>query len=283
MAEVETSANTAPGVRINRVEFEDTAVTGNPTAPCLVLLHGAMSGIHHWRRLGYFEPLVASGHRVVALNFRGFGKSHRPDTADQYELLNLVEDVIWVLDTLQIKKATVWGYSLGAKVGFRLAALHPERLSGAILGGIPNKAMEGDLLEMCLGIYDKLKNGMEPFVANTDNILKSLGKTEEDFREVFGNSKDELFTYDALVQHWIGMSSISSSALQTAYQFENPVLLYCGMDDLPDFTPVNLENDADLFPNATYHALPGLNHSQAFFHPEHMLPIVLDWLKEKRV
>ena len=50
----------------------------------------------------------------------------------------LVADALAVLDTYMLGQVGYLGYSLGARVGWRLAHDYPERVSRAVLGGIPD-------------------------------------------------------------------------------------------------------------------------------------------------
>ncbi len=118
------------------IEYE---VAGNPSHPPIILLHGAMSGIHHWRRLGYINTLVENDFFVVALNLRGFGASSKPKDHDSYTINLFVEDVLCVMDHLSIRSAYFWGYSLGSKILFQILASHPDRVIGAIAGGLAGK------------------------------------------------------------------------------------------------------------------------------------------------
>ncbi|TAJ47114.1 MAG: alpha/beta fold hydrolase [Herbiconiux sp.] len=94
---------------------------------CVVLLHGTALSQATWRGYGYLRELA--GHTVVTLDFRGHGRSDKPHTADAYAMARFTGDVIAVLDAAGIESAHLVGYSLGARVGFSLAAQHPSRFS----------------------------------------------------------------------------------------------------------------------------------------------------------
>ena len=107
------------GVRLRYVE--------QGSGPAVVLMHGYTGTLdRHFIANGVFANL-AKGHRVIALDLRGHGKSGKPHEPAAYGE-QMARDVVRLLDHLSITRAHVIGYSLGAMIAGRLATLHPERL-----------------------------------------------------------------------------------------------------------------------------------------------------------
>ena len=101
----------------------------------VILVHGLNSSAKvNWVTPGTVTAL-AERYRVIAFDNRGHGQSGRPEADDQYGV-QMVEDVVRLMDHLQITKASVAGYSLGGMIAMKLLALHPERVSSAVLGGM---------------------------------------------------------------------------------------------------------------------------------------------------
>lgn len=114
------------GVKIRYVQ----AGEGDP----VLLLHGLSRGIERsWVETGLL-PWLAENKRVIAFDFRGYGKSYKPPEENAFGL-HMVEDVTRLLDHLQIAKAHVVGHSLGGRIALKFAALHPERVSTLTLIG----------------------------------------------------------------------------------------------------------------------------------------------------
>ena len=115
------------GVRIHYIERgEGSAV---------ILLHGMTgSAASNYDQTGAIGELARS-HRVVAIDFRGHGKSDKPPSADSYRPDRLVEDVIAVLDDRKIGRAHLVGYSIGGSTVRRLASAAPKRVLSVTLGG----------------------------------------------------------------------------------------------------------------------------------------------------
>ena len=105
--------------------------------PAIVLLHGYTGTADRHFIANEVFANVAKDHRAIAIDLRGHGKSGKPSTASAYGR-EMALDVVRLLDHLQIERAHVVGYSLGAMIAGRLASLHPERLiSIAYVAALP--------------------------------------------------------------------------------------------------------------------------------------------------
>lgn len=103
---------------------------GANQAHTLVLLHGFPSSSHMFRNL---LPQIAERFHVVAPDYPGFGYSESPGIEEfAYTFDHLEEIVEHVLDTLGIKRFSLYVQDYGAPVGFRLAVKHPERIEALI-------------------------------------------------------------------------------------------------------------------------------------------------------
>jgi pimeloyl-ACP methyl ester carboxylesterase len=76
-------------------------------------------------------PSIA-GVRRITLECRGHGESSLCDP-QRLSIAGFAEDALALLDHLHVAKAVVGGISLGAAIALRLAAFHPDRISGLIL------------------------------------------------------------------------------------------------------------------------------------------------------
>ncbi|MFK4042148.1 alpha/beta fold hydrolase [Nonomuraea wenchangensis] len=97
--------------------------------PALVLLQGQAND-HRW-----WDPVradFAAAHLTVTLDWRGTGDSDKPD--EPYTTRGFATDVVTVLDTLGIGRAHVYGTSMGGRVAQWLAADHPGRVGGLVIG-----------------------------------------------------------------------------------------------------------------------------------------------------
>jgi pimeloyl-ACP methyl ester carboxylesterase len=115
-----------------RLRFVDVG-RGHP----VILVHGFSVDLDsNWRTPRMIETL-AKDFRVVALDCRGHGKSDKPHGVNQYGL-QFAGDVVRLMDHLQLPKAHLVGYSMGATIVGKLVATHPHRIASAVLGaGVP--------------------------------------------------------------------------------------------------------------------------------------------------
>lgn len=112
---------------------------GDPDAPTVVAVHGfASSAIANWHVTGWTRELTRAGLHVIAFDQRGHGASDKPRHPDDYSMPLLVGDLLDVVDTYLVDEFALLGYSLGARVGWHAALELPERLTRAVLGGIPD-------------------------------------------------------------------------------------------------------------------------------------------------
>lgn len=92
----------------------------------VILLHGGLGHSGNW---GYQVPaLVRSGYRAVLIDSRGHGRSTRDTQPYTYELM--ASDLLTVMDTLNLEKAALVGWSDGACTALILASQAPTRVAG---------------------------------------------------------------------------------------------------------------------------------------------------------
>jgi pimeloyl-ACP methyl ester carboxylesterase len=94
------------------------------TGPAIVLVHGFNHHAEAWVR--NIAVLAAAGHRVVALDLPGFGRSGVPRM--RYSLKGYAEFVVQFLDALDIKRAHLVGSSMGGAIVLKATALEPRRV-----------------------------------------------------------------------------------------------------------------------------------------------------------
>ena len=103
----------------------------------IVLVHGfASSKDVNWVYPTWVSALRQAGRRVIALDNRGHGQSAKLYDPEDYHIGTMAGDVRALLDHLDIRRADIMGYSLGARITALLAFGSPERVRCAILGGL---------------------------------------------------------------------------------------------------------------------------------------------------
>lgn len=104
----------------------------------LLLLHGFPETHVCWQRIA---PELAGAHRVVAPDLRGYGASRAPAGGPQgegYSKRELAAELVTLMAALGHERFAVVGHDRGARVAFRLALDHPERVTRvALLNVVP--------------------------------------------------------------------------------------------------------------------------------------------------
>ncbi|GAA1702593.1 alpha/beta hydrolase [Microbacterium sediminicola] len=124
---------TAEGYRIATYSW------GDPDAETVLAVHGFSSSCRdNWVSTGWVRDLTRAGLRVLGVDQRGHGASDKPHDRRAYTMRSLVSDLSTVLDTYMLDTVQYLGYSLGARVGWQFAVDRADRVTQAVLGGIPD-------------------------------------------------------------------------------------------------------------------------------------------------
>lgn len=120
----------APDVQLEVLDWGGPAggaSAGGGSGPPLVFLAGSGNSAHVFDG---FAPRFASRVRVLGVSRRGVGASSRP--ASGYNTATLARDVVAVLDTLGVPRATFAAHSFGGSELHALGADHPGRVAGLV-------------------------------------------------------------------------------------------------------------------------------------------------------
>jgi pimeloyl-ACP methyl ester carboxylesterase len=99
--------------------------------------------------------LTRAGRRAIALDNRGHGQSTKFYDPEDYRMAKMADDVRALLDHLDLQRADVMGYSMGARIAAFLALQHRARVRSAVLGGLGIKLVEG------AGLPDSIAEALE--------------------------------------------------------------------------------------------------------------------------
>lgn len=118
------------GLRIHHVE--EGAATSEP----VLLLHGEPSWSFLYRHM--ISVLAAAGHRAVAPDLIGFGRSDKPVALSDYTYQRHVDWMAQWMRTNDLRNITLVCQDWGSLIGLRLAAEEPDRFARIVLanGGL---------------------------------------------------------------------------------------------------------------------------------------------------
>jgi haloalkane dehalogenase len=120
------------GIRVHHLD------EGPADAAPVLLLHGEPSWSVLYRKM--IPGLVAAGHRCVAPDLVGFGRSDKPSEQDDYTYQRHVD---WmaelVFEHLDLRDITFFGQDWGGLIGLRLVAAEPDRFARVVVSntGLP--------------------------------------------------------------------------------------------------------------------------------------------------
>ncbi len=104
--------------------------TGVAGASPVLCLHGEPSWSFLYRKM--MPPLAAAGHRVVAPDLIGFGRSDKPASRDDYSYQSHMNWLQAFVERLDLRDITLVCQDWGGLLGLRLVAEQPHRFSRVV-------------------------------------------------------------------------------------------------------------------------------------------------------
>jgi 3-oxoadipate enol-lactonase len=241
----------------------------------LLLIEGLGQSMWAWREQ---IPVFARGHRTIAFDTRGTGRSPVPD--EPYGIDELAQDAA---DVLEGRTASVMGLSMGGYVALTLALARPELIRSLVLVGsgaggpdrVPRPQDVRDAYAAATGLP------FDEYGRRTMPLTFSPGWTErnpERFEEILaarGEHPTPDVTLDAHLQACYGFYARGCEV----ERIDAPALVVHGDADV--IVPV--ENGRALvarLPNARYVELPGHGHNVQLEDPATLNRLVLEFLTE---
>jgi haloalkane dehalogenase len=112
--------------------FRTHYVDEGPTnAPPVLLVHGWPTWSYLWRNV--IPPLLTAGHRVIAPDLVGFGRSDKPAAREDLGFGDQVRCLRGLVSTLDLSGMTLVCHDWGGMVGLRAACGHADRFAGIVV------------------------------------------------------------------------------------------------------------------------------------------------------
>jgi haloalkane dehalogenase len=97
----------------------------------VVLFHGEPTWSYLYRKM--IPPLVAAGHRCIAPDYFGFGRSDKPTAQDWYSYVGHVASMMLLVEELDLRHATAVVQDWGGPIGLRVATEMPDRFDRLVI------------------------------------------------------------------------------------------------------------------------------------------------------
>lgn len=217
--------------------------------PAFVLQHGFGDSLESWYELGYVDALK-NDYRLILIDGRGHGKSDKPHEPEAYSFQNVTADVVAVLDTLATPQAHYFGFSMGGKNGFAVAAYAPERLSSLMVLGTDASAQPHAPLDWWIA---SLQQGPEavPSIWEQDASVSPVLR-----QRLLSNDLEALIAQRMQRKDPLGFDDVLPT-------LPMPCLLMVGESDA---AYDRVKACSRLIPHATFVSFPHLDHTGSFLN-----------------
>jgi pimeloyl-ACP methyl ester carboxylesterase len=211
----------------------------------VLLIHGFASNVKtNWIDPGWVSALSSGGYRVIAYDNRGHGESAKPHALEAYGAPLMAEDARRLLDHLQIARADVIGYSMGARIAAFLALAHRERVRSLVFGGLG--------INMVRGVAG---TGPVARALEAESIDQVTNPTARTFRAFAEQTGSDLKALAACIR-----SSRAPITAEDLKRLACPVLVVVGELDVIGGSAQGL---ADLIPGARAVEIPRRDHMRS--------------------
>ncbi|MDA7945884.1 MAG: alpha/beta hydrolase [Hyphomicrobiaceae bacterium] len=211
----------------------------------ILLIHGFASNVMiNWVDTGWVRTLTGAGHRVIAIDNRGHGASEKLYDPEVYPSPTMAEDARRLLEHLDIARADVMGYSMGARITAFLAMRHPELVRSAVFAGLGMNMVRG------VGGSGPIAKALE--APTIDDVTNETARTFRAFAESTGG---DLLALAACIR--ASRDKITAEEIGT---LKLPVLVAVGSKDVIGGSATDL---AALIPGAEALVIEGRDHMKA--------------------
>lgn len=253
----------AGGVRLHYVD------EGPADAAPLLFAHGNPTWSYLWRRP--IAELSSRGHRCVAFDHMGFGRSDKPPQLSAYSLQRHVDNALALIDALELSDVTLVAHDWGGPIGLGALLQRSDRLRGLILMNtwawelpsfLPPFLREfrteglGEILALGGNLFvESIPGGMHR--RDTDPVMMDAYRAP--FPDYWSRAATLAFQREIPLTERDRSAPLMGSIHEQLPNVSVPVRLVWGMRD-PVFQPVFLEQWRELFPNAVTVELADASH-----------------------
>jgi peroxiredoxin len=251
----------------------------------VVLIHGYPLSGESWEKQS--AALLASGHRVITYDRRGFGRSSKPTVGYDYD--TFAADLKVVLETLDLRDAILVGFSMGTgEVGRYLGTHGSERVAKAVfLASLEPYLLQSDdnpagvPAEVFAGIEQAAKTDryawFDEFFQNFYNLDENLGTRigEAAVRASWNTAASSgWFASSAVVQSWL------TDFRADIEKIDVPALIVHGTADRILPIDATAREFTKRLPSAEYVEIEGAPHGMLWTHADEVTRLLVDFAQK---
>ncbi len=252
--------------------WHETAGEGPP----VLLVHAGICDARMW------EPqwdALASGHRVVRCDLRGFGRTPIPP-----QLFSPAADLAELLELLDLGPAAVVGASYGGLVALDLALARPELVSRLVLADVPLPGWDwsapmrelGAIEEQALAGGD-LDQAVEANLRLWVDGPRGPGEVDGELRRLVGEMQRRAFELQVAAGDEADDELLTADVPGRLGELAAPALVVTGELDLADMQAI-ADHLVARFPDARRARIPGAAHLPSLERPAEFNCLVLGFL-----
>jgi cis-3-alkyl-4-acyloxetan-2-one decarboxylase len=235
----------------------------------LLFVHGNPTWSYLWRRP--IAELSGKGHRCLAFDHMGFGRSEKPPRLSAYSLERHVDNALTVIDELDLRDVTLVAHDWGGPIGLGAMLERRDRLRALVLMNtwawelpsfLPPFLREfrteglGEILALGGNLFvESIPGGMTR--RDPDPVMMEAYRAP--FPDYWSRAGTLAFQRDIPLTERDRSARLMSSIHARLPGLDVPVLLVWGMRD-PVFQPVFLDQWRELFPRAEIAELADASH-----------------------
>jgi len=267
----------ANGLRLAYEEF------GDPNNPAIILIMGLGTQMISWP-IPLCSGLASRGFRVIRFDNRDIGLSEKLENAHippvpgmllrsrlglpikvSYNLKDMAEDVVGLMDALNIDQAHLVGASMGGMIGQIATASHSERVLSftSIMSSSGRRGLPGASRDVALTMVKRSIGVEKPTLENTMAYWRKIASpgyplSDEALKKKILDGIERSFYPEGYSRHMAAIMA-SGSRIKLLKTIDTPTLVIHGREDA--LVPLECGIDtARLIPNAQLEIFDGMGH-----------------------
>jgi haloalkane dehalogenase len=266
-----------------RIHYVDE---GSRTADPIIMMHGNPSWCYLYRKM--IPILVNEGHRVVAPDLVGFGRSDKPSERADYTYQRHVDWMLQWLEQVNLNRITLFCQDWGGMIGLRLVAANPDRYARVVASNTSLPTGER-LLPQAFLDWQKFSLEVENF--DLGIIIAMGGVTplpEEVIAAYNAPFPDETYKagariFASLVPHTLDHPAFVANrhAWKTLFKFEKPFLTaFSDSDPMTKGADIPMRKKIPGAAGQPHTTIKGAGHFVQEDRGEDLARVVADFIKQ---